>query len=98
MLVAGDVHFEHQQYPGFLGIEIVADNRTELFVVDFILQYYPSTRRAGGRVVLEDEIDDKQLGTIVSDDLNPQKARVLLMLAMNITSDKQKLQKDFFTY
>ena len=57
-----------------------------------------ASRTPSGRVVLEDEIDDKQLGTIVSDDLNPQKARVLLMLALNNSQDKAKLQKDFFTY
>jgi L-asparaginase len=57
-----------------------------------------ASRTPSGRVVLEDEIDDKKLGTIVSDDLNPQKARVLLMLAMNNTQDKVTLQKDFFTY
>jgi L-asparaginase len=57
-----------------------------------------SSRCVSGRVVLEDEINDKELGTIVSDDLNPQKARVLLMLGMTITQDKSKLQQYFFTY
>jgi len=57
-----------------------------------------STRCVSGRVVLEDEIDDKKLGTIVSDDLNPQKARVLLMLGMTATQNKDKLQKYFFSY
>ena len=55
-----------------------------------------STRCPSGRVVLEDEVNDKELGTIVSDDLNPQKARVLLMLGMTLTTDKEKLQKMFF--
>jgi L-asparaginase len=57
-----------------------------------------STRCPSGRVVLEDEINDKQIGTIVSDDLNPQKARVLLMLGMTLSQDKEALQKFFFTY
>ena len=56
------------------------------------------SRCVSGRVVLEDEIDDKTLGTIVSDDLNPAKARVLLMLGLMITTDKAKLQQYFFKY
>ena len=45
-----------------------------------------------------DEINDDELGTIVSDDLTPQKARVLLMLALTRTKDKKELQEIFFTY
>ena len=37
-----------------------------------------ASRTPSGRVVLEDEINDEELGTIVSDDLTPQKARILL--------------------
>ncbi|GEP89852.1 L-asparaginase [Chitinophaga terrae (ex Kim and Jung 2007)] len=51
-----------------------------------------------GRVTLYDEIDDKALGTIVSDDLNPQKARILLMLGLTQTNNKEALQNDFFKY
>lgn len=57
-----------------------------------------ASRCVSGRVVLEDEVDDKALGTIVSDDLNPQKARVLLMLGLTQTQDKNELQKYFFSY
>lgn len=57
-----------------------------------------ATRCVSGRVVLEDEVDDHTLGTIVSDDLNPQKARILLMLGMLNTKDKAQLQKYFFQY
>ncbi len=57
-----------------------------------------ASRCVSGRVVLEDEINDKEVGTIVSDDLNPQKARVLLMLGLMNTSDKAKLQQYFFKY
>jgi len=42
--------------------------------------------------------DDSKLGTIVSDNLNPQKARILLMLALTTTSDKNKIQEMFFKY
>ncbi len=57
-----------------------------------------STRINAGRVLLHDEINDDELGTIVSDDLNPQKARILLMLALTQTHDRKKLQEYFFHY
>jgi L-asparaginase len=34
----------------------------------------------------------------VSDNLSPQKARVLLMLGLTITSDRQQLQQMFLEY
>jgi L-asparaginase len=57
-----------------------------------------ASRTPSGRVVLHDEINDDELGTIVSDDLTPQKARILLMLALTKTKDKKQLQDLFFKY
>jgi L-asparaginase len=57
-----------------------------------------ASRTPSGRVVLHDEINDDELGTIVSDDLTPQKARILLMLSLTKTKDKKQLQKMFFTF
>ena len=57
-----------------------------------------SSRTPSGRVVLHDEINDDELGTIVSDDLTPQKARILLMLGLTKTKDKKQLQNFFFKY
>jgi len=57
-----------------------------------------ASRTPSGRVVLHDEINDEELGTIVSDDLTPQKARILLMLGLTRTKDKAHLQKLFFKY
>ena len=57
-----------------------------------------ASRTPSGRVVLHDEINDDELGTIVSDDLTPQKARILLMLALTKTKDKKQLQDIFFKY
>jgi L-asparaginase len=57
-----------------------------------------ASRTPSGRVVLEDEINDEKLGTIVSDDLTPQKARVLLMLGLMQTKDRRTLQQYFFTF
>ena len=50
-----------------------------------------ASRTPSGRVVLHDEINDDELGTIVSDDLTPQKARILLMLGLMKTKDKKQL-------
>jgi L-asparaginase/Glu-tRNA(Gln) amidotransferase subunit D len=44
------------------------------------------------------EVDDDGLGFIAADELNPQKARVLLMLALTRTRDVRVLQQFFFTY
>jgi L-asparaginase len=38
------------------------------------------------------------LGSIVSDDLTPQYARILLMLGLTKTKDKKQLQEFFFKY
>lgn len=51
-----------------------------------------------GRVTLYDETDDAKLGTIVSDNLSPQKARILLMLGLTKSKDKKQLQQYFFEY
>lgn len=57
-----------------------------------------ASRVPTGRVTLYDETDDAKLGTIVGDDLNPQKARILLMLGLTQTKDKKILQSFFFRY
>jgi len=57
-----------------------------------------ASRTPSGRVVLHDEINDDELGTIVSDDLTPQKARILLMLGLTKTKDRKQLQDIFFKY
>lgn len=44
------------------------------------------------------EIDDDRLGLIAADELNPQKARVLLMLGLTRTSDVAALQEFFYDY
>lgn len=57
-----------------------------------------SSRCLEGRVVLDGETGDDELGTIVSDDLNPQKARILLMLGLTKTKNKKELQDFFFRF
>ena len=36
-------------------------------------------------------------GFIVADDLHPQKARILLMLALTISEDRKAIQEMFYT-
>ena len=57
-----------------------------------------TSRVGSGRTTLESEVDDEALGFVVADDLNAQKARVLLMLALTKTDDISKIQEYFFTY
>lgn len=57
-----------------------------------------ASRCLSGRVVLDGEVSDDDLGTIVSDDLNPQKARILLMLGLMKTKDRKQLQEYFFKF
>ncbi len=57
-----------------------------------------SSRTGGGVVERNIEVDDDRLGFIASDELNPQKARVLLMLGLTRTRDPRALQEMFFTY
>lgn len=57
-----------------------------------------SSRTGGGVVSRNIEINDDQLGFIAADELNPQKARVLLMLGLTRTSDRGALQAIFHAY
>ena len=57
-----------------------------------------STRTGGGVVERNVEMDDDRLGFIASDELNPQKARILLMLGLARTRHPGELQELFYTY
>lgn len=57
-----------------------------------------ASRVPTGPVTLDDEVDDAKYQFIASWELNPQKARVLLMLALTKTRDWQEIQKYFMTY
>jgi L-asparaginase len=43
-------------------------------------------------------VKNEQFGFIASEDLNPQKARVLLMLGLTKTHDAKELQRYFDQY
>jgi L-asparaginase len=57
-----------------------------------------STRVASGRVGRNVEVDDDKLGLVASDDLNPQKARVLLRLALLKPRSLAEMQRLFNEY
>lgn len=57
-----------------------------------------SSRVPTGPTTLYDEVDDEKYQFVASWELNPQKARVLLMLALTKTNDWQKIQKYFEEY
>jgi L-asparaginase len=53
---------------------------------------------ATGTVGRNVEVNDDELGFIASDELNPQKARLLLSLALLKQRSKTELQNLFSTY
>jgi L-asparaginase len=57
-----------------------------------------SSRTNSGVTDRNVELNDDELGTIASMELNPQKARVLLMLGLTKTDDPKKLQEYFYQY
>ena len=57
-----------------------------------------SSRVATGLVDRNVEVNDDELGFIASDELNPQKSRILLSLALLNQTQPAKLQEMFRTY
>ena len=55
-----------------------------------------ATRSWNGRVVITPRFEAH--GFIVCDDLMPQKARILLALALTVTRDREAIQQMFYTY
>ena len=57
-----------------------------------------SSRVGNGIVARNGEAKDDDLDFVVSDTLSPQKARILLMLALTKTNDTKAIQQMFYTY
>ena len=57
-----------------------------------------SSRVGSGSTSVGAEVDDAKYGFVTADNLNPQKARVLLMVALTRTSEPAKIQKYFRTH
>src|SRR6202795_4276928 len=57
-----------------------------------------SARAGSGIVARNNEVNDDQRDFVVSDTLNPQKARILLTVALTKTKDTKELQRIFYEY
>jgi L-asparaginase len=57
-----------------------------------------SSRVVSGDVTRNVEVDDDALGFVAADQLNPQKARVLLQLCLTRTTDPVAIQEAFYRY
>jgi L-asparaginase len=57
-----------------------------------------ASRIAGGAVARNGEANDDQLDFVVADGLSPQKARILLALALTRTTDTREIQRIFYQY
>jgi L-asparaginase len=55
-----------------------------------------ASRSTSGRIIMTPK--KEEAGFIVADDLHPQKARILLMLALTISHDRQAIQEMFYAY
>jgi L-asparaginase len=55
-----------------------------------------ASRSIAGRVVMTPRKEEQQF--IVSDNLQPQKARILLMLALTVTKERKEIQRMFGEY
>lgn len=57
-----------------------------------------SSRVPTGETTQNGETDDKKYGFLTADNLNPQKARILLMLALSMGYSPAQIQECFFKY
>ncbi len=57
-----------------------------------------ASRVPGGAVARNGEADDDALDFVVADNLSPQKARILLALALTRTADTREIQRMFWRY
>ena len=62
------------------------------------IQVVRSSRVPTGPSTLDNEVDDAHYQFVASQQLNPQKARVLLMLALTKTNDWKQIQEYFNEY
>ena len=62
------------------------------------IQIVRSSRVPTGATTLDAEVDDAKYQFVASQALNPQKARVLLMLSLTKTKDWKQIQQFFNEY
>jgi L-asparaginase len=54
--------------------------------------------RAGSGRVIDDKVTLREAGFIAADNLTPQKARILLMMALTVTTEADEIRRIFDTY
>lgn len=57
-----------------------------------------SSRLNGGKIIKNVEINDNEFGFVVANNLSPQKARILAMLALSKTNKIKRIQEIFDSY
>jgi L-asparaginase/glutamin-(asparagin-)ase len=57
-----------------------------------------ASRVGQGIVARNGEANDDELDFVAADTLNPQKARILLMLALTRSTDSKEIQRMFYRY
>jgi L-asparaginase len=57
-----------------------------------------SSRLPMGATLRNNEVNDDEMGFVVSGELNPAKSRVLLQLALTQTNDPVRIQQMFYEY
>ncbi|HEX2825982.1 MAG TPA: asparaginase [Burkholderiales bacterium] len=79
-----------------LGAGMLSDNEKAAVKASPDMVFVRSTRVANGRVIAHGPHDD--LGLIPADNLSPQKARILLMLALARSAEASELRRVFAEY
>ena len=79
--------------PGFCG---PGDEAALKDAVDRGIAVVQSTRAGSGRTFLSTKLAEN--GFLIADNLNPQKARILLALALSLTEDMDEIRRMFATY
>jgi len=80
---------------GALSVPVIAALATARKKGLFIVR---SSRTGSGVVARNGEVHDDELDFIAGDNLNPQKARILLMISLTLTGDAKVIQRYFGEY
>jgi len=94
MLAAGAIGVASLVFP--IAVGRGAEKSGPMFV--YVGSYTKNPPGGGSNNPRNGEQPDDKYDWVVSDDLNPQKARILLMLALTQTNDTKKIQEMFWKY
>ena len=69
-----------------------------LLICNSALYADDAAEKGNGIVARNNEVNDDKRDFVVSDNLNPQKARILLTVALTKTKDTKEIQRMFYEY